>query len=245
MITISCRFAVFHHLCFPNLQENRGKRDSILQRLTHETELIVLSWRLCEQLSAIASYQWHRKQKDSKVSISIGAFNLKWQVSVSAIISKKLQWTPLINFVFWNSGLESSKYTSFVLIQRIDIWPFVILYCFFFPSVNFFLHSDFIESWKRCSQIKKKVCQQNAHWHVHNRINLFHLLFLLMPFMSITFIILSSTYRFLMPKDFRCKYTAMQLECGKLCCSADHSIIPWRTGNGSKGTELYERSCAF
>lgn len=113
-------------------QENRGKRDSILQRLTHETELIVLSWLLCAPLSAIASYQWHRKQKDSKVSISIGAFNLKWQVSVSAIISKKLQWTPLINFVFWNSGLESSKYTSFVLIQRIDIWPFVILYWFFF-----------------------------------------------------------------------------------------------------------------
>lgn len=148
---------------FPNLQENRGKSDSILQRLTHETELIVLSWRLCEPLSAIASYQWHRKQKDSKVSISIGAFNLKWQVSVSAIISKKLQWTPLINFVFWNSGLESSKYTSFVLIQRIDIWPFVILYCFFFPSVNFFLHSDFIESWKRCSQIKKKKSVNRMH----------------------------------------------------------------------------------
>lgn len=118
----------------------------------------------CEA-ATVSSCQWHRKQEDSKVLISNGGFNLKWQLSTTAIIWKPLQWTPLINFVFWNGSRGSSKYISFIMIQRVNMWPSALLFYFVsqpLPSVR--AQRD----WKWRSHIKQ-VCQQNAHWHVLNR----------------------------------------------------------------------------
>lgn len=82
-------------------------------RLIHEGDLIIPPEPLCEA-APITSWQQNRKQK-SKVLISNGGFNLKWQLSVSGIMWKLLQWTPLINFVFWNGSHGSSKYIYFIL----------------------------------------------------------------------------------------------------------------------------------
>ncbi len=113
-------------------------------RLNHGS-LIIPPGPRCEAATVISCH-WHGKRKNSKVSISNGGFILKWQLCVSAIMWKLLQWTPLINFVFWNGSHGSSKYISFILIQRLNMWSPALLFSVFL--VNFFFHSLLSVSWK-------------------------------------------------------------------------------------------------
>ena len=62
---------------------------------SHQVTLIIPPGLRYEAVTVTACL-WHRKWKDSNVLISNGGFNLKWQLSVGAIMWKLLQWTPLI-----------------------------------------------------------------------------------------------------------------------------------------------------
>lgn len=73
----------------------------------HHTSQAML-WGSCYNILPVAS-----EAKNSEVLISNGGFNLEWQLSVSAIMWKLLQWTPLINLGLWRGSCGSSKYISF------------------------------------------------------------------------------------------------------------------------------------
>lgn len=103
--------------------------------LRHEGDLIIPPG-LRREPATTTSRRWHRKGKVSNVLISNGGFNVKWQLSVGAIMWKLLQWTPLILSLemaaagpvsiflsYWNSGVNMWPSNTIVLSFLSQLFP--------------------------------------------------------------------------------------------------------------------------